>query len=290
MSKIEVQLAEISTTTRDVRTDQLRVSALSADVLERHETHIQQLHHLLPHLQAVAETHQQTSRLLQVISQVDMGARSLPPPVSKGSGNNTPDDKPEGGPHSPGVQVQAVAYRRKTCEPYCECKCHRVDRISMPQSLERLFGGLTIIYGTIPRISKCDMRSCRRRADPFLTVTYHFPSWLIAQALSFVASFASPGRPEFSLKVVRVIPSDNALFGAVKNDNISEFRRLLDSREFSVNDIDELGFSALSVRISPPCACSTCDSTFLDMKLMIHPLYISLDCYNQRCTYGDRMG
>ena len=53
----------------------------------------------------------------------------------------------------------------------------------MPQSLECLFGAVTIGYGTLPRISKCNMRSCRRQANPLLTVSYRFPSWLIGQTL-----------------------------------------------------------------------------------------------------------
>lgn len=62
-----------------------------------------------------------------------------------------------------------------------------------------------------------------------------------------MASFASPQRSEFLLKVQKVIRVDSIIFKALGNNDIKVVKELLASGEVSVNDIAENGQSPLLV-------------------------------------------
>lgn len=152
-----------------------------------------------------------------------------------------------------GINVRAVQYRRSYCRSTCDCDCHKVKRLSTPQSLQSLFGVMFIGYGALPRLSRCNVRSCVRQAHPIFSVMYQFPSWFVARAVSFQASLASLQRPAFLLRVQKVIPSDSDIIKAMRQRNTSEVQRLLTNGEVSANDVDEYGRTLSEVGILLSC-------------------------------------
>ncbi len=148
---------------------------------------------------------------------------------------------------SPPYECTCRCHLRQSCRPYCECVCHKRQRLTSARSLQAIFGSLSMKYHSLPLISTCNIRSCRRREGAFLHIRYRFPSWLVAQAISLMASSAGSGGPEASLRVNSLISSLHPIFSAIESANISGIKDMLASREVSLNDISESGFTPLDV-------------------------------------------
>ncbi len=232
---------------QDLSNNQRQVFHLSVETLERHEQCMEQLHQRLPHREAGTAAQHQTLQLIAGRSQlnerqVNTGSlrTSSPPNANTGASLMVK-------PKFHHMSVHAVATGEQSCRPYCECVCHKRQRLTSARSLQAIFGSLSMKYHSLPLISTCNIRSCRRREGAFLHIRYRFPSWLVAQAISLMASSAGSGGPEASLRVNSLISSLHPIFSAIESANISGIKDMLASREVSLHDISESGFTPLDV-------------------------------------------
>lgn len=100
------------------------------------------------------------------------------------------------------------------CPVSCNCQCHISSTFGFPTSLRMVLGTLfvgysgSIIFGS----STCDNKSCRRRKISSLRMTYYFPTWFLANVISFCYRRVFPSGPKCSLQISRIRPKSSDVF------------------------------------------------------------------------------
>ena len=140
------------------------------------------------------------------------------------------------------------------CGSDCSCSCHRRSRFRSPSLLDNVLGSHSVGYHTSPWAAQtCNSPSCRHRSKKF-TYTYTFPQWLWSRMLLAHLAYNQNKGPELCLRMLRVRSTNSDIFrlfrGPCQADEMimTGVRRLFDSGESSVLDIDEEGASVLRVR------------------------------------------
>ena len=155
------------------------------------------------------------------------------------------------------ISVSASIMQSK-CSNRCVCACHRRSNIRTPRLLHRIFGALFIGYTGIPRITpSCDTRGCIQRSSPTVLVTYFFPMWFLAWAVSLVMRLSTYNGPQFSLAVSRIVSSTSVIFEYAVRGNLDDLKMVLGHRIASPRDIGyPNGYSALMVTSVRSVGCS----------------------------------
>ena len=151
------------------------------------------------------------------------------------------------------VEFRAVSLRTSAvCDNGCTCNCHTTQIYESSPFLEKVLGKLFIAYAGSPVgfTSRCDLASCHSTIGCRAHVSYAFPSWFCAKAITSLF-FASPlGDPSMALVVRRVVPQNAELFQLANIDDDEGIRRLLSARMASPMDIQfETGRTALHVSL-----------------------------------------
>lgn len=153
--------------------------------------------------------------------------------------------------------------RREVIRPCegCRCRCHRAPAIQgIPRSLAAIIGSLYVRI-PFPRrfwpgVVECDVETCKK--DWLMDVKYWFPSWFtqIEMDLRFESLPV-----HFCIQTPRAAPllwSHCFRWVNSYNRDLNHFRKLLGSRQLSVNDVDLEGRSLLHVSAGdycPGCEC-----------------------------------
>ncbi|KAF2689092.1 hypothetical protein K458DRAFT_399919 [Lentithecium fluviatile CBS 122367] len=146
--------------------------------------------------------------------------------------------------------VQIRAYPGKdTCSRNCPCQCHVRTKIESPRWLQGLIGTIFCGYNGSPLLEMrpCDYSKCRRCEPTSLSLTYIFPAWFLARALSvtmFWNSFAAPAA-SMTVHVSNVIPLSSPIFGNIITGSHSGVTDIFSQRLASPFDVDPSGRSLL---------------------------------------------
>ncbi|KAL3419618.1 b-cell lymphoma 3-encoded protein [Phlyctema vagabunda] len=143
--------------------------------------------------------------------------------------------------------------RRRRCASWCPCRCHAQIRLHTPQLLQRVVGQLLVGYTGFPSwTGSCDrLDACQgKTAERFIQVNYYFPPWFLSRVLNFSLSTSNLQKPEYSLRMLNVRSTFEAIFdGADKND-AALVRSLICNNKASVLDItDDGGHSPLHLAV-----------------------------------------
>ena len=136
-----------------------------------------------------------------------------------------------------------------SCAIECKCLCHVRTTVGY-RFLNKFLGSLFVGYIGFPYITpKCDDSHCRRRADSVTSITYVFPLWLLARALSIALKWSPHAGPELVIRVPPVVSNTSAIFSLAHKGDVEGVRMLLSARLGSPYDVDESnGSTALMVR------------------------------------------
>ena len=129
--------------------------------------------------------------------------------------------------------------RSRRCRDGCSCECHKYRRFNTPPVLSRILGTLFIGYSGLPILGgNCGNRVCKTSSNRYLELTYFFPLWFLAKAVSLVAGTPYMGRLTLGIIVRGRLNDDFDLnfFRKVENGDNKGVISLLESRKVCPND------------------------------------------------------
>ena len=149
------------------------------------------------------------------------------------------------------IQIRASCYRR-SCRPWCSCRCHVRRNLRTPATLEGFVGSLFVGYSGMPVLtSPCDEKQCRQRSGPRMIVSYQFPQWFWTRAL-YAAFVSSRMRgPEMLIRVQNKIPYASETYQHCLNGELNLLKNRFDDGFASPFDVDPDGMSLLHVSRDP---------------------------------------
>ena len=131
------------------------------------------------------------------------------------------------------------------CREECTCSCHS-DVHPIPSWLNPWLGACkfprALAASLLPYIFSCDDARCSKSFGKVHTVRYYLPTWF-AHVEASIRFQAFP--IYFCIQTPKVVRSLQSLY----NINFQEFQRSLSSRELSILDVEQDGFSILHVRL-----------------------------------------
>lgn len=147
------------------------------------------------------------------------------------------------------VAITVHRVRRTRCARDCKCACHLTTNIETPKFLKSLVGRLLLGYsGSLTNSSpSCTDDTCQN-ATPFHgRITYTFPRWFLARALTITAWRYRSSDLHFVVGVRRYAPNDD-LFQQIFVGDLPQFRRLLFEQRVNPNFVERgRGETALHV-------------------------------------------
>jgi hypothetical protein len=164
---------------------------------------------------------------------------SLPPPYSLAE---NPDENQV-------VQIRASCYRR-SCRPWCSCRCHVRRSIRSPSLATDFLGSLFIGFSGVPGLTEvCNESQCNRRSQVRLIASYQFPKWMWTRALFASFMTSKLHGPEMILRVKNTIPYTSETYQCCLNGELGLLKRRFDDGLASPFDVDPEGVSL--VHVSP---------------------------------------
>jgi hypothetical protein len=147
------------------------------------------------------------------------------------------------------LRIRASCYR-KSCRPWCSCRCHIRREMRTPGLAKKVIGSLFIGYSGMPAVTEpCNERQCRKRSTSRIVVSYQFPDWFWTRSLlvSFVS--ASVAGPEMLLRLSNTVPYSSETYQHCMNGDVLGLTRLFETGNASPFDLDPEGLSLLRVSI-----------------------------------------
>ena len=150
------------------------------------------------------------------------------------------------------VGIRTAQFPRTACTPWCSCVCHQRGSLQTPKLLQSILGTLLIGYSGLPVLTKpCDQHSCHLRARPTSSITYFFPRWFVARAISLILSSTPLAGPVATLKMQRTVSGDADVLNFAKLGQVEELKTLFEQGLASPHDVHfESGVTPLHV-VSP---------------------------------------
>ena len=135
------------------------------------------------------------------------------------------------------------------CSKSCACKCHLRRRIGAPGIFSKVTGrGYIETAGPSLFGTNCDLKLCRARVAPRVSIQYCLPQWLITRMVLMWFTSSPPYAPEFVLRLPQVRDSrSNKAFKAVMVGNLDLLKAAFDDGDCTPYDVDVLGDTLLSV-------------------------------------------
>ena len=151
------------------------------------------------------------------------------------------------------VAVYLHKRRHSACMSDCRCKCHNKACRQTPAFLGGILGKLLVGYsGTLVGIDECSS-TCRNNAVFNIQVTYVFPGWFVAKAIS-MSFWRTHQSPLTVFLAVRNYTEDRQLFHHIRSEDLDGVRYLLQHKRVSPNDLEtSRGGTALHVRSLQHC-------------------------------------
>lgn len=135
-----------------------------------------------------------------------------------------------------------------TCLETCKCSCHVQKTVHVPSYLSRILGrGYMDSVGLPLRGNRCNDRTCKAPTAPCIKVAYILPTWVAMRMIYLRFTGSSPGGPDISIRVPRVLSEENPCFRTICEWDTVLFRSAIARGEFSPYDIFEDGESILWV-------------------------------------------
>ncbi len=139
---------------------------------------------------------------------------------------------------SSAVGIRTAHFSRSACRPWCACRCHTETKWRTPSILQPVLGSLFVGYSGMPRERLlCDEKSCQLQSQPVVYVTYFFPSWFLARAMSVMFATTPLAGPVVSLKVQRTVPGDAEIFTYAKLGDVNKMKILFEQGLASPHDV-----------------------------------------------------
>lgn len=153
---------------------------------------------------------------------------------------------------SSAVGIRTAHFSRSACKPWCACRCHRETKWCSPSILQSIIGSLFVGYSGMPRQRlSCDETSCQLQSQPVVYVTYFFPSWFLARAISVMVATTPLAGPVVSLKVQRTVPGDADIFTYARLGNVDKIKTLFEQGLASPHDVSfQSGITPMHVSMS----------------------------------------
>jgi hypothetical protein len=193
------------------------------------------------------KTSQSNEKLNELgLSRTDSSKLSSQPPAYSEytEANNSSDPRR---PSNRAIQLRASCYR-KTCRPWCSCRCHVRRELRTPGLAKRFIGSLFIGYSGVPMVTpQCDEKQCRKRSTSRIILSYQFPEWFWERSLFTSFMTASLSGPEMLIRVSNTIPYACETYQHCIDGNAPGLRRLFEVGKASPFDLDPEGFSLLHV-------------------------------------------
>lgn len=185
-------------------------------------------------------------------SRADTSTSSRPPSYREIDRGQNEVEGQQDNTHS--LQIRASCYR-KTCRPWCSCRCHIRREIRTPGLAKKFIGSLFVGYSGIPVVTEpCNERQCRKRSSSRVIVSYQFPGWFWTRSL--LASFmtANVAGPEMLIRISNTIPFASETYQQCQTGNAFGLLRLFENGSASPFDLDPDGLSLLRVSCMPRMA------------------------------------
>lgn len=145
---------------------------------------------------------------------------------------------------------QTQASIQKSCSSFCMCCCHVHSKINSPLWMKAIMGRVSIGYSGAflkLKMQACSEKSCFRANSTLLTVNYHFPTWVASRSIVLRDRYSPLHGHNISISTPRVCPWNSQIFHLAIQGSIEAVQKLFDQGLASPYDVDELGWSALSV-------------------------------------------
>ena len=140
----------------------------------------------------------------------------------------------------------------RSCDVYCECKCHARRRLGVSGTFLKFFGhGYVEVAGFGLLGPKCDTKMCRADTTPYISVQYCLPQWLAYRMLFMWFTSSPPCGPELLLRVPRVLSDENLAIRAIYGNDVEKLKLAISRGDCTPYDVNEFGMSLLEVRVSP---------------------------------------
>ena len=140
------------------------------------------------------------------------------------------------------------------CARCCPCQCHAPFRLQAPRFLRGLLGSWMLVLKDIalPTTRRCDYNLCRKSRLSSFSVSYYFPRWMLARAITIMGNWKDLHGAGVSMvvRMPRIRPFDTPLFRLAEGANVDAFKSLLCTGEVSPFDVTPDGKSCLWVRTS----------------------------------------
>ena len=134
------------------------------------------------------------------------------------------------------------------CKSCCACCCHKRTRIQLSSVVGNLLGSLYLVYSNGYSHLPCNEKSCHRRLQIVLNLTYHFPQWLLSRVIDTYWGSDSIGCPTVALRMPRMLPDTAPIFHMAAAGDIVGMRRMFHLGLASPDDVAyTFGYSLLHV-------------------------------------------
>lgn len=157
--------------------------------------------------------------------------------------------KPLSNAHQEPSHIRFIVKRRKKCEAWCKCLCHRTAHFNTPKLLKGLLGIAYAGYSGVPALTpKCTSKICSHESSATVHLNYLFPSWVLARMVCIVGDFTQDS-VELCIRTLRVRPSGDDIFVSAYTGEVETLKRLLANGKASVLDI-EVGCGQTALHLS----------------------------------------
>lgn len=136
----------------------------------------------------------------------------------------------------------------------CSCSCHKLRYCSSPLVFVKTLGRLVVgVSGYIFNEPICSDATCQDQARYSLTVTYYFPSWLIAKAIILRCTRSPYGEPSIGVHVRSLLPEHSPTIRAITEGQIETLKSLFQERISTPNAMEEMSWTTLTVSYLTTC-------------------------------------
>ena len=148
--------------------------------------------------------------------------------------------------------------RRRKCEIWCDCACHKRIRTRSPQMLQSIVGSIFVGYVGLPMLTPpCTNLKCIRTSESFVQVNYYFPQWFLARVVSVAMrcyDINDLRKSDFSVRTLNIRSRYEGIFKLSDDGDANAVKYLLTNKKASILDVtDDSGHSPLHVCPSTPC-------------------------------------
>jgi ankyrin repeat protein len=231
----------------------ITVQDVSIGLKECHSASIEKMDDILAklsdHMMQTKELRSMTEDLVEKLAEANLsrtGSQTSTRPPSYHERYSMDENDPNPSENTKYLHVRASCYR-KTCSPWCSCRCHIRRSFRTPELTKKFFGSLFVGYGGMPIITQpCNERQCRKPSSSKVVLSYQFPDWFWSRSLLLSFMTASAAGPELLIRIPNTIPYASETYQHCLDGNVAGLLRLFKKKIASPFDLDPKGVSLLS--------------------------------------------